>query len=422
MSEIQLRRKFFMKEQMLQMGFGVTNGKDRFFEMFYLSEAAQERIIQKKFKKGGLGIVLDGIKYCSLWKDGRFYFSEGTSAAQSMDVLSYDAIRDLSFNLIREKRFMTKEEYQRCLRYFYSYISDIIHYMNMDTKKLFLNEEEMGLKRITENVHERTFLEKLLQVLPMLQTMDIPSKRDQYRIQEVLDAATFLLNVNDQYIDPNFFYEKPEIFITEDEILQYLCSGSGFENGKYRIWNFCKKDHLVKEISEFLKNEYGNGGHNSALSGDFFSDANYDGKGIRLTKAGCTVQLSWMEAAKKIRCLIHADQYLTQSEKEYIPLWEQKNLARKIYNFYSNLPLSFIKPWEESGDYWKTVDRICDLEDSLLRADLEKQLKLLPEGSKSREEGKNLLLELRGNPSGKTDEKFVIPQEPGTQMSIFDFM
>lgn len=100
-----------MKEQILQMGFGVTNGKDRFFEMFYLSEAAQERIIQKKFKKGGLGIILDGIKYCSLWKDGRFYFSEGTSAAQSMDVLSYDAIRDLSFNLIREKRFMTKEEY-----------------------------------------------------------------------------------------------------------------------------------------------------------------------------------------------------------------------------------------------------------------------------------------------------------------------
>ena len=336
-----------MKEQILQMGFGVTNGKDRFFEMFYLSEAAQERIIQKKFKKGGLGIILDGIKYCSLWKNGSFYFSEGTSAAQSMDVLSYDAIRDVSFNLIREKRFMTKEEYQRCLRYFYSYTSDMIHYMNMDTKKLFLNEEEIGLKRITENVHERTFLEKLLQVLPMLQTMDIPSKRDQYRIQEVLDAATFLLHVSNQYIDPDFSYEKPEVFITEDEILQYLCSGSRFENGKYQIWNFCKENHLVKEISEFLKNEYGNGSHNSALSGDFFSDAYYDSKGIRLTKAGCTVQISWMEAAKKIRCLIHADRYLTQSEKEYIPLWEQKNLARKIWAFFYNLPRSIPGPWDE---------------------------------------------------------------------------
>lgn len=189
-----------MKEQMLQMGFGVTNGKDRFFEMFYLSEAAQERIIQKEFQKGGFGIILDGIKYCSLWKDGSFYFSEGTSAAQSMDVLSYDAIRDLSFNLIREKRFMTKEEYQRCLRYFYSYTSDMIHYMNMDTKKLFLNEEEMGLKRITENVHERTFLEKLLQVLPMLQTMDIPSKRDQYRIQEVLDNSRIMRLQTEQKI------------------------------------------------------------------------------------------------------------------------------------------------------------------------------------------------------------------------------
>lgn len=36
-----------MKEQMLQMGFGVTNGKDRFFEMFYLSEESQMRIMQE---------------------------------------------------------------------------------------------------------------------------------------------------------------------------------------------------------------------------------------------------------------------------------------------------------------------------------------------------------------------------------------
>ena len=438
MSEIQLRRKFFMKEQMLQMGFGVTNGKDRFFEMFYLSEAAQERIIQKKFKKGGLGIILDGIKYCSLWKDGSFYFSEGTSAAQSMDVFSYDAIRDLSFNLIREKRFMTKEEYQHCLRYFYSYISDMIHYMNMDTKKLFLNEEEMGLKRITENVHERTFLEKLLQVLPMLQTMDIPSKRDQYRIQEVLDAATFLLHVSNQYIDPDFSYEKPEVFITEDEILQYLCSGSGFENGKYRIWSFCKEDHLVKEISEFLKNEYGNGGHNSALSGDFFSDANYDSKGIRLTKAGCTVQLSWMEAAKKIRCLIHADCYLTKSEKDTLPLWEQEKLAQKIWAFFDNLPGSIPGPWDEFLYIQDDAKRIKDIirlmnvfeEEKSMSTYIQDRMDFLSSDSAEYKEGKKLLLELASYQIrlfGKKEvaskkKKFVIPQEPGTQMSIFDFM
>lgn len=411
-----------MQEQMLQMGFGVTNGKDRFFEMFYLSEAAQERIIQKEFKNGGFGIILDGTKYCSLWKDGKFYFSEGKSATHSMNVMNFEEIKNLAFTMIREKQFFTKSEYKRCLRYFYSYTSDMIHYMNIDTQKLFLNEDERGLQRITENVHDSIFLEKLLLVLPNVQKMDTTSKRDQYRIQEVLDAATFLLNVNDQYIDPDFSYDKPEVFITEDEILQYLCSGSGFENGKYRVWNFCKEDHLLKEISDFVKNEYGNGGHNNALSGDFFSDANYDGKGIRLTKAGCTVQLSWMEAAKKIRCLIHADRYLTQSEKEYLPLWEQKNLARKIYRFYTLLPASVTKPWKDSGDYWGTIDNICNLENSLLLADLEKQVKLLSEDPPIQKEGRNLLLALGGDFSETPEEKFVIPQEPGTQMSIFDFM
>lgn len=411
-----------MKEQMLQMGFGVTNGKDRLFEMFYLPEESRMRVMKQTFKTGGFGVHLSGTQYCTLWKDGKFHFSEGTSAAQSMDVLSYDAIMDLNFDLIREKRFMTKEEYRRCLRYFYSYTADMIHYMNMDTKKMFLAEDEIGLKRITENVHERAFLEKLLLVLPNVQKMDTTSKRDQYRIQEVLDAVMFLLHVSDQYIDPDFSYEKPEVFITEDEILQYLCSGSGFENGKYRVWNFCKEDHLVKETSEFLKNEYGNGGPSNALSGDFFSHANYDNKGIRLTKAGCTVQISWMEAAKKIRCLIHADRYLTQSEKEYIPLWERKNLARKIYRFYTLLLASVTKPWKDSGDYWDTIDNICDLENSLLLADLEKQLKLLPEDSENRKEGENLFVELGGEFLEKPEEKFAIPQGPGTQMSIFDFM
>lgn len=63
-----------MKEQMLQMGFGVTNGKDRFFEMFYLSEEAQERIIQKKFKKVGWGSSWTGLNIvlCGKMEDSIF--------------------------------------------------------------------------------------------------------------------------------------------------------------------------------------------------------------------------------------------------------------------------------------------------------------------------------------------------------------
>lgn len=252
-------------------------------------------------------------------------------------IAEYDAVQDYCY----KKDFQLSKEERQIIRdigleeSFFSWMEDRgkrIGYQVVYEYKGYLlsagNPQIFPEKEIAEK-YRRNYLkypwadQKLFleEVLPMLQTMDIPSKRDQYRIQEVLDAATFLLHVSNQYIDPDFSYEQPEVFITEDEILQYLCSGSGFENGKYRIWSFCKEDHLVKEISEFLKNEYGNGGHNSALSGDFFSDANYDSKGIRLTKAGCTVQLSWMEAAKKIRCLIHADQYLTQSEKEYINHW-----------------------------------------------------------------------------------------------------
>lgn len=43
-----------MKEQMLQMGFGVTNGKDRLFEMFYLPEESRMRVMKQTFKTGGI--------------------------------------------------------------------------------------------------------------------------------------------------------------------------------------------------------------------------------------------------------------------------------------------------------------------------------------------------------------------------------
>ena len=46
-----LRRIFFMKEQMLQMGFGVTNGKDRFFEMFTFQKNRKCGSCRKNSKK-----------------------------------------------------------------------------------------------------------------------------------------------------------------------------------------------------------------------------------------------------------------------------------------------------------------------------------------------------------------------------------
>ena len=99
---------------------------------------------------------------------------------------------------------------------------------------------------------------------------------------------------------------QPEQFITEDEIDELFVShGSGVENGKYRIYEIFTADHTQKEKIDFLKNEYGTGGHSHALSHATGSDEWHDSKGIRLKKQNCyDIQISWQNAVKRIDDLI----------------------------------------------------------------------------------------------------------------------
>lgn len=69
-------------------------------------------------------------------------------------------------------------------------------------------------------------------------------------------------------------------FITEDEINAHLTGGSNFTGSKSRIYAFYQTPHTAKEKLDFLKNEYGTGGGNNALSHNFMSHVWTDGKGI----------------------------------------------------------------------------------------------------------------------------------------------
>ncbi len=112
--------------------------------------------------------------------------------------------------------------------------------------------------------------------------------------------------------------EPPQIgrFITEDEITAALTYGSSVEGGKGRIYGYFSENHTPKEQADFLKNEYGIGGHNGALPGSFHSWEDHSSKGIQLKKLECaTIELSWSTVAKRISGLVRKDRYLTPEEK-----------------------------------------------------------------------------------------------------------
>lgn len=108
-----------------------------------------------------------------------------------------------------------------------------------------------------------------------------------------------------------------EEFITEDEINHVFSGrGSGVSGGMARIYEYFTAEHTAKEKQDFLKNEYGTGGHSHALSGSSGSSEWHDGKGIRLQKSGChDVQISWQNAVNRIQNLIRSERYFKPEAK-----------------------------------------------------------------------------------------------------------
>ena len=126
-------------------------------------------------------------------------------------------------------------------------------------------------------------------------------------------------------------------FITEDEIAATLTRGSNIEGSKGRIYAYFKEKHTPKEQADFLRKEYGIGGHSHAVSGASHSGEDHSGKGVSLKKQDCPeIQLNWANVAKRISELIRKDRFLTPEEKtQYEQLQRQtaaRSAARNDYN------------------------------------------------------------------------------------------
>ena len=119
--------------------------------------------------------------------------------------------------------------------------------------------------------------------------------------------------------------KKPSAFTFSQEIIDaILANGSGFSEGKMRIYEQFEKSLSAKENADFLKNEYGWGGSYPVIIGAGI-DESHDGKGITITKGigkeNPHITLSWSQVEKRIGELIRMDRYLNPKEKERYPQW-----------------------------------------------------------------------------------------------------
>ena len=102
------------------------------------------------------------------------------------------------------------------------------------------------------------------------------------------------------------FGEDERIRLLRDDIIR----GTQFQDGKLRVEEFVLKSNPDDAaFIEFLKKEYGIGGH----CGPDQPMVDYDSKGIRIRpyKSSSDYRYTWKEAAKEIRRAIERDEYVT---------------------------------------------------------------------------------------------------------------
>ena len=126
--------------------------------------------------------------------------------------------------------------------------------------------------------------------------------------------------------------EKSSAFsVSQADLDNELIRGTGFKNGKYRVYQFYQTLHTQQDALAFLKKEYGIGGHSHTYLNGEGGFVDHDGKGLHFSNHNYEKKytVTWKAVAQRLRELIVIDRYLTEKEKAYLPTYEQEFAERQ---------------------------------------------------------------------------------------------
>lgn len=148
--------------------------------------------------------------------------------------------------------------------------------------------------------------------------------------------------------------ETSAFSFTQEIVDHALCNSCIVEHGKYRIYAYFLQNHTAKEKAQFLKKEYGVGGHAPLITGTGIRE-DHNGKGIHLARGyddgAPKILVTWKQAAKRIDELIANGRYMSEHELAGIPEYEKHELAVSIYRFYAQQPESVVHPYPYGAEY-----------------------------------------------------------------------
>ncbi len=312
----------------------------------YMKGKSTEEIAKRlpELYQGSNGFKLNGIEATAWFDEQCIHIARGKTArfAPSRQVISWQEAAERIGKLLESGEYATNVELVEAPGYERTKVAESLWYLVHDLSEAGREQgclaslHELGsggfpdaTKALADKLADGAFRSVLMvEYQRFLETYrDDPSVlRFHYhkleRLEQQLEELS--LPLREYHTDRMMAPIIPQ-FITNDEINESLCGGSGFSGGKARIYAYWQSGHSAQDKANFLKNEYGTGGHSHALSGASGSGEDHDAKGIRYTKPGCDkVQLSWSQVATRIDDLVKQGRYF---DKDALEQYQQEKQA-----------------------------------------------------------------------------------------------
>ncbi|EEP27291.1 helicase C-terminal domain protein [Shuttleworthella satelles DSM 14600] len=281
--------------------------------------------------RGGNGFYIDEREVSSWYSDKGIHLAYGTSAREdNTQILSWRDAASRINELLDRGEFATNVELLEAQDYERDRISESLWYLTHDLSEEgieqgYFNSFERGggfpeeTKRLSEALKNPEYLKETIREYERF-LEGYKENRDvlrfhYHKVDSLYQRLKELELPRKEYSTNLTELPKVKPFITEDEVLESLSRGSGVDRGKERITKFFKENHTLQEKANFLKDEYGIGGHSHAVSGAMGSDEWHDAKGLKLQKNDCNdAFLTWTSVAKHIDELLSKNLYIEETE------------------------------------------------------------------------------------------------------------
>ncbi len=326
-----------MFDCVLRCGSSEPHSLERIINQYQLNKGAESNaeFLRNEFGMNARGIDFGQATGAADRRITAWYDETGITVGLGETALNSPARRTITWeqaaecieNLLTEGKYAGQVTIDDAEAYTRKGVADKLWYLHQDTSEnverfmpehLFKGGFPDSTKRISETLKDENavsqYIDGITDLMKRYETDKSVLRYHHNKMPAIFESLKDLQLERRDFRAEKDFEFSPVMFISEEEKDLLMISGSGIQDGKFRIEEYFSQPHTVKEKADFLKNEYGIGG--SAREG---YDIWHDAKGIRLNKSGfggskATVMMKWNEVADRIDRLLSQKKYITERD------------------------------------------------------------------------------------------------------------